>query len=195
MSIRTNTYSYLQILILLAEQGEEKALQEIIDGLIKIDDAAWDIFRNIDGESRVRLPLHDGTYYFTFTSSMGKALLKLAEPFMLIDFCTNRQIHHLIRRDCIRQIGQAGQHANVYIPAFLAELSGYTAVDEVRIALAEASGDLARDEATLAALLAIYQNTQSDKIRDALYTALYKIARRANATIVFEGNDLRVVKR
>jgi NACHT domain/TIR domain len=186
---RENLYFCIQPLILLLEQNEKKAIQEIIEILENVESDIWSIFPGGDGKSVICLPVPDGTYYTTFSKRIAEKFVDRADPLTLNAFCFNRQIQFLIRRDLIRQIAQIGKQANAYIPAFLAELEDRTVIEDVRVALTEALGELATDEKAVAALMNLYQEELFPRVKDALHTALYKIARRANVTIVPDGPE------
>lgn len=195
-----NIYFCIYSLVLLLEQNEKKALQETIGILEGIDDndGVWKVLPDSEGELRVYLLTNNGQFFSSFSKRIAKKAVDLADPLTLNAFCFNRRIHVLIRRDFIRQIAQSGKQANLYIPAFLAGLTDLSALEDVRVALAEALGELATDEQMITVLLKIYQEELLPGVKDAVYTALYKIARRTNVTIVPsepEGRVLRVVRR
>jgi hypothetical protein len=91
-----------------------------------------------------------------------------------------------------------GKKASAYIPMFLEELADCTGIEDIRVALAETLGELVMDEQTIAALLNLYQEEPNPRVKDALYTTLSKVTRRANVTIVPDGSKgsmLRLVRR
>ncbi len=193
-----NVYFYLQPLILLLEQGERKAIQETIEILENVRHEIWQTFIDANGERHIHVSVPDGSYYTTFSGRIAKNCVDQADPLTLNAFCFNHQIHFLIRRDLIRQIAQIGKNTGVHIPAFFAELKDRTVDQEVRVALAEALGELATDEEAVRELLEVYEGEDDARVKDALYMALYKVARRANVTVVASGvggSVLQVVRR
>jgi NACHT domain/TIR domain len=195
---RENVYFCIQPLILLLEQNEEKALQEIIELLENVDNDIWTIFPGRDGKKAIYLPIPNGKYYTTFSKRIAAQLVDQADPLTLSTFCFNHQIQFLVRRDLIRQIAQMGKKASAYISMFLEELADCTGIEDIRVALAETLGELVMDEQTIAALLNLYQEESYPQVKDALYTALSQVTRRANVTIVPNGSNgglLRLVRR
>lgn len=193
-----NIYFYLQPLILLLEQGESKAIQEIIGILESVRGETWKTFINVNGETQIHVSVPDGTYYATFSQRIAKNCVDQSDPLTLNAFCFNRRIHFLIRRDLIRQIAQIGKHSGVHVPAFFAELADHTVNQEMRASLAEALGELAMDEEAVRKLLEVYEGEDDAQVKDALYMALNKVARRANVTVIASGaggSILQVVRR
>lgn len=168
-------------------------LEEVYD-----DNRLFFILPTLNVRRAIYVFVHYRDFYMPFSEIMAKSVVELADPATLKTFCFNRRIHPLIRRDLIRQIVQAGKQADMYVPLFLTELIDLTTVEEVRIALAEALGILTIDEQIIATLVKLYQEEALLDVKDALYTALYKIARRTNITIVpgaSEGHPLRIMRR
>jgi hypothetical protein len=195
---RENSYLCLRPLLLLLEQNEKKAIQEILELLENIDNDIWSIFPGKDEKIVAYLRMTNDTYFTPFSKRIAEKLVDQADLLTLSTFCFNRQIHFLIRRDFIRQIAQMGKKGSAFIPLFLENLADCTDIEDIRVALAEAFGELAMDEQAVVAGLYLYQKEPFPRVKDALYTALSKVTRRANVIIVPDRSDggvLRLVRR
>src|SRR5581483_1365565 len=127
---------------------------------------------------------------------LARLLVRHVDPATLVPLCCEKGYPPRLRTAIIDELAQGGNSA--FLSPFLTALEKRATLQEVRMALARALGYMARDEETVNRLLALYQGERSEEMRDALYTALYHICRRANVTIVPEGllgSRLRVVKR
>ncbi|HEU5382536.1 MAG TPA: hypothetical protein VFV38_44580 [Ktedonobacteraceae bacterium] len=123
-------------------------------------------------------------------------LLKQADSTLLTALCCQPRWNAGVRADLIDAIGRSGKRA--FVPAFLETLKDRATPRQVHLALARALTLLAREEEVAYELLSLYQRERNTEVKDALYTALGRVCRRANITIVPEGaqgNRLRVLKR
>ena len=187
----------LQAFTLLIEGGDATAMRDLHECLVSTTADRWHIGSAANGKY-MRLKAYRDVELYLTPDAFIERIVEHGKTDELLAICRDRRIYYAVRASFIEQIARSGRHGSLAVPIFLADLADRTLIEEVRLALAEALGELAGDEQTLETLLALSQDEPSNEVKNALYTALARICRRANVTIVPEGplgSVLRVMKR
>lgn len=190
----------IEALLALIERGEQGALQQLLpfmrnnsDQYIPVYKVTTDAFAT---SPRVFMEQRSANLDVPPDWNIASILARNLNRQSLVELCSDEHIYHPIRVNLAYEIADlADEH---FVEPFVALVVRPTLMQGVRLAYIDAIGQLAANEQTVMALLALYQEEQAASLRDALYTALYKIARRANVTVIPSGpggSVLRVVRR
>lgn len=179
------------ILLTLISLGETQFLKELMPFLcgkhMYMHEFLFDM--NSSKKPQTYLNLHP-------VPDVAPILARHLDQQTLVALSCNQQVDFEMRCNLAYEIAKTGNDG--FSEPFLAIVADRVNQQEVREAYTDALGILARDEEIVRGLLDVYRSEEDEQVRDRLFTALYKIARRANVTIVAEGpggSVLGVVRR